>query len=90
MSRPGLLRLALVWWCFSTPASAWVGISPSGDVTIRDHTEVSSPPCVSLPLSAGALRGSWRGASTALTWGGLARRDRLVTGTRRSRPRICG
>ena len=36
------------------------------------------------------LARSWRGASTALTWGGLARRDRLVTGTRRSRPRICG
>lgn len=54
MLRPGLLRLALVWWCLSTPASAWVGISPSGDVTIRDHTEVSSPLCLWLPLSAGA------------------------------------
>jgi len=25
------------------PAHAWVGISPSGDVTIRDHTEVRRP-----------------------------------------------
>ena len=38
-----LLRLALGWWCFSTPASAWVSTSPEGDITFRGDTEVRLP-----------------------------------------------
>jgi hypothetical protein len=61
-----LVAAALVL-CFSTPASAWVGISPSGDVTIRDHTEVRPPrqrPCAifrrAAHLTHDSVSASWQ------------------------------